>query len=137
MRRFAPWALLVVLVIGGAAGAALGISAHDGPAPASAVTTNPQVPQFAGLTVQQALQLARTRGVSVRIWRLPASAAAGTVMEQLSNQPVFLVVSAGPLKNRRAVLPTRSGRPSAPSARPGSGSTPTATPGRRRARATR
>ncbi len=119
MRRFAPWALLVVLVIGGAAGAALGISSHEAPPPASAVTTIPQVPQFAGLPVKQALQLARTRGVSVRIWRLPASAAAGTVIEQLSNQPVFLVVSEGPLKDRRTVLPHAVGPPVLPECAPG------------------
>ncbi len=119
MRRVAPWALLVVLVIGGTAGAALGISAHDGPAPASAVTTSPQVPQFAGLTVQQALQLAHTRGVSVRIWQLPASAPAGTVMEQLSDQPVFLVVSAGPLRHNRAVLAHAVGPPVFPECAPG------------------
>ena len=71
------------------------------------------------MTVQQALQLARGRGVSVRIWRLPASAAAGTVMEQLSSRPVFLVVSAGPPKNRRAVLPHAVGPPVGPECAPG------------------
>ena len=138
MRRFVPWALLVVLVIGGAAGAALGISAHDGPAPAPAVTTNAQVPQFAGLTVRQALQLARSRGVSVRIWRLPASVAAGTVMEQLS-EPAGLPGRLGrPTEEPpRRCCPTRSGHPSVPSAHPGSGSTPTAMRDRRRARTTR
>ncbi len=113
MRRLAPWALLVVLVAGVTAGAALGISqSHTGGSGvAVAAAPGPAKPVFVGMTVNQALELARSRGVSVRIWRLPASMPAGTVMQQVSEQPVFLVVSDGPPRDRWAVLPQAVGPP--------------------------
>jgi hypothetical protein len=115
VRRSAPWALLVVLVVAVTAGALLGVSdSHKSSAAttaATAATAAPAEPLFVGMTVGQALELARSRGVSVRIWRLPASMPAGTVMQQVSEQPVFLVVSDGPPRDRRAVLPQAVGPP--------------------------
>jgi len=101
-----------MLVVGVAAGAALGIAGlPKSSAGAPAVTSRPQEPVFVGMTLRQAAQLARSRGVSIRVWRVPASARRGTVLQQVSDKPVFLVVSDGPPKKLEAVLPQAVGPP--------------------------
>jgi hypothetical protein len=105
VRNLAPWALLVLLGLGSAAGAALGIANSHAPAAARAAASPGGSPsQFVGLTVQQAEQLARSEGVRVRVWRLPTDAPAGTVLQEISSRPAFLVVSAGPPEHRGAAL---------------------------------
>jgi len=112
VRRLVPLALLAVLVAGVAAGAALGIAGFPkSSAGAPALTPNPNEPVFVSMTLRQATQLARSRGVSVRVWRVPASAPTGTVLQQVSDEPVFLVVSDGLPKKPEAVLPQAVGPP--------------------------
>jgi hypothetical protein len=120
VRNLAPWALLVLLGLGGAAGAALGI-ANSHALPAAHVVTSPGMlpSQFVGLTVQQAEQLARSEGVQVRVWRLPADAPAGRVLQEISSRPAFLVVSAGPPEHRGAALHPALSPPVRPVCTPG------------------
>jgi hypothetical protein len=118
VRRFLPWALLVLLLVAMVAAAALGFSQSPN-AVVTPATAGPQEPLFVGMTVGQAVGEARSRGVSVRVWPVPASDPAGTVMQQVSEQPVFLVVSTGPLRQRDAVLPGAVGRPVQPECAPG------------------
>jgi hypothetical protein len=119
VRRLAPWGLLLLLAVGTLVGAILGrADAHPGTAhPADASGARPS--QFVGLTVEQAEQVARSQGIAVRIWRVPASAPHDTVMEEVSSRPAFLVVSDGPPKNRMAVLPHAVGPPVHPECAPG------------------
>ena len=79
----------------------------------SSATAGPAEPVFVGMTVDQALASARSRGLTVRIWRLPASVPAGTVMQQVSEDPVFLVVSTPPSGG-----PPNGAAPSGRAARP-------------------
>ena len=135
MRNLAPWALLVLLGVGGAAAAALGIAnSHAQPVGPASDSTGAGPSQFVGLTVQQAEQLARNEGVQVRVWRLPTDATAGTVLQEISSRPAFLVVSAGPPAHRGPALHPAPGPPVRPVCTPGSDSAPTATPRRRRVR---
>ena len=120
MRNLAPWALLVLLGLGGAAGAALGIAnSHALPAARAVDSPGTGPSQFVGLTVQQAEQLARSEGVQVRVWRLPADAPAGTVLQEISSRPAFLVVSAGPPEHRGAALRPALSPPVRPVCTPG------------------
>ena len=109
VRNLVPWTLLVILGLGGAAGAAVGIAnSHARPAARAVGGAGSRPSQFVGLTEQQAEQLARSEGVQVRLWRLPTDAPVGTVLEEISSRPVFLVVSAGPPEHRgAALLPAR------------------------------
>ena len=112
MRRLAPLVLVLATVVLTAAGAVLGISqSPQGSATGSAGVAGPRAPLFVGLTIGPALRLARSQGVPVRIWRVPARLPVGTVMQQVSDRPVFLVVSTGPLKRRRAILAQAVGPP--------------------------
>jgi hypothetical protein len=120
VRNLAPWALLVLLGVGGAAAAALGITnSHAHPAVPASDSTGTGSSQFVGLTVQQAEQLARNEGVQVRVWRLPTDAPAGTVLQEISSRPAFLVVSAGPPAHRGAALHPALGPPVRPVCTPG------------------
>jgi hypothetical protein len=115
VRNLAPWALLLLLGLGGAAGAAVGIAgSHAGSATGTGgadAASGARQSEFVGLTLQQARQLAHAQGVDVRIWRVPAGTPAGTVMEEVSSHPAFLIVSSGPPANRHAVLPGAMGPP--------------------------
>jgi hypothetical protein len=120
VRNLAPWALLVLLGLGGAAGAALGIvDSHAHPAVGAADSPGAVSSQFVGLTVQQAERLARSEGVQVRVWRLPTDAPAGTVLQEISSRPAFLVVSAGPPEHRGAALRPALSPPVRPVCTPG------------------
>jgi hypothetical protein len=106
VRNSLPRLLLAVLVVVAGAGATLGaLEAGGVPAAHRAETPAAQQPVLVGMSLAQALGVARRDGITVRLWRRPDSAPAGTVIQQLSYQPVFLVVSSGPLKDRYAVLP--------------------------------
>jgi hypothetical protein len=120
VRNLAPWALLLLLVVGGAVGAALGIAgSHTAPGPGAAAAAAAPQSEFVGLTVEQARQLAHAQGIDVRIWRVPADTRAGTVMEEVSSRPAFLIVSGGPPAHREAVLPGAVGPPVHPVCTPG------------------
>ena len=120
VRNLVPWALLVLLGLGGAAGAAVGIASSHASSAARAVdSSGPGPSQFVGLTVQQAEQLARSEGVQVRAWRLPTDAPAGTVLQEISSRPAYLVVSAGPPEHREATLHPALGPPVRPVCTPG------------------
>jgi hypothetical protein len=112
VRNLAPWALLLLLGLGGAAGAALGIAnSHTGAGAATAGDTGAPHSEFVGLTLPQARQLAHAKGIDIRIWRVPTDTPAGTVMEEVSSHPAFLIVSDGPPADRHAVLPDAKGPP--------------------------
>ncbi len=115
MRNLVPWALLLLLGLGGAAGAALGIAGSRTSPGAGTVgatgATGARESEFVGLTLEQATQLAHARGVDIRVWRVPAGAPAGTVMEEVSSHPAFLIVSDGSPAHRHAALPGAVGPP--------------------------
>ena len=119
VRNLVPWTLLLLLGLGGAVGAVVGIANSHARSAARGVNSHGAGPsQFVGLTVQQAEQLARSEGVQVRVWRLPTDAPAGTVLQEISSRPAFLVVSSGPPEHRGALLRPALSPPVRPSATP-------------------
>jgi hypothetical protein len=57
--------------------------------------------------------------VQVRVWRLPTDAPAGTVLQEISSRPAFLVVSSGPPGHRGAALRPALSPPVRPVCTPG------------------
>lgn len=104
-RQLYPRALVAVVAVVAIGAAVLGTieraslpSHHAPPTPAA------EEPVMVGMSLTQAAKVAAQHGLTFRTWSLPSSAPAGTVIEQLSYQPIYLVVSTGPLQDRFAVL---------------------------------
>src|SRR5271167_2680459 len=86
VRNLFAWALVALVGLAGATGAALGIADYHARPAVPGIDSNGTGPsQFVGLTVQQAEQLARSEGVQVHVWRLPTDAPAGTVLQEISS----------------------------------------------------
>jgi len=123
MRRLVPVTVLSVFVALVAAAAGLGITDAATTDSATKVTVAPidtlepgdtggqTKSVFVGMSVDQASKYARSHGVAIEYWRVPTTAPSGTVLEQLSENPVYLVVSSGPPRNLWADLPLALGPP--------------------------
>jgi hypothetical protein len=112
LRRAVPWILLVVLAVLAGIGAVLGVNGFG----ASTLRVQPVTPALAqpllvGLSLDRALAVARDDDMRVVVLKYPARSPRGTVIEQLSYRPTFLVVSSGPPRNLHAALPGADGPP--------------------------
>lgn len=112
MRNFIPRALLVVVLAVTGASAALGASGFGtGSAVTSGGTGSRQELSLVGMSVGQAVRVAHSHGITVELWRVPASSPVGTVIQQVNYEPAYLVVSSGRPKDRWAVLSEAAGPP--------------------------